>query len=469
MQCSNVLVVDDDVAMCEMVATALKIQSKASAIPDSDARAGYEVTTCHHAADALKHLESTTFDVVLTDIRMPGTDGLELCRQIGEIYPDLPVVVMTAFGSMELAIAALRQGAYDFITKPVELPVLRHTIARAAERSALKFQIRRLREKDRQTETIPGLIGQSEAMTRLTDQITRIADSDASVLITGESGTGKELVARAIHDLGPRRGQPFVAVNCGALSETLLESELFGHRKGAFTDARSDRDGLLVQASGGTVFLDEIGDMPLAMQVKLLRVLEERRVRPVGSDREVAIDVRILSATHRDLESAAEEELFREDLFYRINVIGLQMPPLRARGADVLRIAAHLVSQFAHQSGKGVEGITEPAAEKLLSYNWPGNVRELRNAIERAVALATHNKIVVDDLPAKIKNHQSSEVFLGGDDPSELVSLDEIVNRYIRHVLSVVDGNRTQAAQILGMDRKTLYRKLKSADENAAQ
>ena len=307
-----------------------------------------------------------------------------------------------------------------------------------------------------------GIIGTSNKLDRAIETALQIATTDLSILITGESGTGKELVARSIHKLSSRAAHPFVAVNCAALSETLLESELFGHVRGAFTDARSERRGLFMEAEGGTLLLDEMGDMPMSMQVKLLRTLEENRLRAVGSDQEIEFNVRVLAATHRDLETAVEEGKFRQDLYYRINVIQLHLPPLRSRGTDILAIASHYIDQFAKTSGKEVTGITETAAEKLLAYSWPGNVRELRNVIERALALTRYDSVTVEDLPDKIRNHRGGTVFIGGDDPTELVPLEEVERRYIEHVLQAVDQNRTQAARILGLDRKTLYRKLKS-------
>jgi two-component system response regulator HydG len=294
----------------------------------------------------------------------------------------------------------------------------------------------------------------------LYDQLARIADSEASVLITGESGTGKELVAKALHRRSRRADKPFVAVNCAALPDTLLESELFGHAKGAFTDAQAARKGLFVQAEGGTLLFDEIGEMPLAMQAKLLRALEEGKVRPVGGETEVSFDARIIAATNRDLESAVEEGRFREDLFFRVNVIHIELPPLRSRGTDTLLLAQHFLEQFAARSGKEVVGLSKPVAERLLAYTWPGNVRELRNAVERAVALARYDKLAVEDLPEKIRDYQSSQVFVAGTDPAELVPLEEVERRYILHVLDSVDGNKTLAARTLGLDRKTLYRKL---------
>ncbi len=452
----NILIVDDERAMCELIETALRMR-------------GYETAWCQSADQAMQKMREQEFDVVLTDVRMPGTSGLQLCQQINDLRPDVPVVVMTAFGSMESAVSAMRSGAYDFITKPVEMEFLSITLARAMERRRLTQQIHLLERQATEDHRFGELLGESDSMKRLYDEITRLAASEASILITGESGTGKELVARSIHQRSSRANQPFVAVNCAALSETLLESELFGHTKGAFTDARSERRGLFLEAQGGTLLLDELGDMPMPMQVKLLRALEENRLRPVGSDREIEFDVRVLAATHRDLESAVEEGRFRQDLFYRINVIQIHLPPLRARSTDILMLATHYVEQFARKSRKPVSGIAEPAAEKLLAYSWPGNVRELRNVMERAVALTSYDTITLDDLPEKIRQHRGGTVFIGGDDPTELVSMEEIERRYIDHVLQAVNQNRTQAARILGLDRKTLYRKLKSAESDAPE
>jgi two-component system response regulator HydG len=280
------------------------------------------------------------------------------------------------------------------------------------------------------------------------------------VLVTGETGTGKELVARALHDRGPRRNGPFVGINCSAVPETLLEAELFGHVRGAFTDASRARPGLFARANGGTLFLDEIGELPLALQPKLLRALQERKVRPVGSDDEVSFDARVVTATNRDLESAVEENRFREDLFFRINVIHVALPPLRARGGDVLVLAQHFVDRYAGQAGKAVSGISAAAAERLMAYAWPGNVRELENCIERAIALTEYEKIAVDDLPEKIRSYRRSHVLVASDDPAELVPLEEVERRYILRVMEAVGGNKTEAAQVLGVGRRTLYRKL---------
>jgi DNA-binding NtrC family response regulator len=377
-------------------------------------------------------------------------------------YPGVPVLVMTAFGSLETAVAAIRAGAYDFVTKPVEMDLLVAALNRALNQRDLELQVKRLSQTVERSQPFEEMIGESPVMRELFDQLHRIAETDATVLIHGESGTGKELVARALSKRSCRAAGPFLAVNCSALPETLLESELFGHARGAYTDARSDREGLFVQANGGTLLLDEIGDMSLSLQPKLLRAIEERRIRPVGGDHEIAFDVRLIVSTNHDLETAKDEGRFREDLFYRINVIQVELPPLRARGTDVLLIARHFVERFASRFGKPVVGIAESTAKKLLSYDWQGNVRELRNAMERAVVLTQLEKISVEDLPEKIRDHQGSRLFIAGDSPIDLPPLDEMERRYILHVLQSVSDNRTMAARILGVARRTLYRKLES-------
>jgi transcriptional regulator with PAS, ATPase and Fis domain len=297
-------------------------------------------------------------------------------------------------------------------------------------------------------------------MQELRQLIARVADSEASVLITGESGTGKERVAHAIHATSRRREGPFLAINCAALPEALLEAELFGHAKGAFTDAKTGRVGLFLQAERGTLFLDELGDLPLSLQPKLLRALQERMVRPVGGNSEVPFDARIIAATNQDLESAVVHKRFREDLYYRVNVVHLEVPPLRARGGDVLVLAQSFIERYALRENKQVRGISVPVGERLLAYGWPGNVRELQNAMERAVALTRFDEITVDDLPERIRRYQVSDVVVAAHDPSELVTLEEVERRYIHHVLEAVGGNKTLAARTLGLDRSTLYRKL---------
>jgi two-component system response regulator HydG len=443
----RVLIVDDDRSLCETIAAGL-------------APKGFEVAWTTSSSEAIDLLESSAAEVVLTDLNMPGINGLELCERLVANRPDIPVVVITGFGSLDTAVAAIRVGAYDFITKPVKLEALALALDRAVQHRTLREEVKRLRQLVGATEPFDDVLGDSTVMRKVHDLLGRIADSAASILITGESGTGKEVVARALHRRGRRSQGPFVAINCAAMPEPLLESELFGHARGAFTDARSARTGLLVQASGGTLLLDEIGDMPLALQPKLLRALQERVVRPVGGDHEVPFDVRLIATTNRDLESAIDEGRFREDLFFRINVIHVPLPPLRARGSDVLLLAQRFLVEFASHAGKSVTALSAAAAERLMAYAWPGNVRELRNCLERAVALAQYEQITVDDLPEKIRAYQRSHVLVTSDDPSELVPLEEVERRYILRVMEALGGNKTLAAQTLGIGRKTLYRKL---------
>ncbi len=443
----RVLVVDDDASMCDMLVSDL-------------GELGFEVKARTAAPAALEALVASEFDAVVADLNMPGMSGLELCERIVASRPDVPVIVITAFGSIQTAIAAIRSGAYDFVTKPLEVDALGLALERAIQHRRLSDEVRRLRQAVEEGRRFGTLLGTSPAMRRMYELLDRIADSSASVLIAGETGTGKELVARALHERGRRKAGPFVAVDCASLPEALLESELFGHARGAFTDAHAARKGLFVQASGGALFLDEIGDLPLALQAKLLRALQTRSVRPVGANDEVPFDVNLIAATNRDLESAVEEGRFREDLYFRINVIHVEMPPLRARGGDVLLLAQHFVDRYAAQAGKRVTGLSPDAAERLLAYVWPGNVRELENCIERAIALTRHETIGLDDLPEKIRGFQRSHVLVAGDDPSELAPLEQVERRYILRVMEAVGGSKTLAARVLGIGRKTLYRKL---------
>ena len=443
----RILIVDDEQAMCDLLATDLALR-------------GFEVAAHTCAQDAFAELKSREFDVVLTDLNMPGLTGLELCARIVANRPDVLVIVITAFGSMDAAVSAIRAGAFDFVTKPIELDLLALTLERALERRKLEEKVRILSDAVVQARPFAELIGESPVMHRLFDEMSRLVQSEAPLLITGETGTGKELVARAFHDRGPRCRGPFVALNCPAMPETLLESELFGHKRGAFTDAQDTRAGLFQKADGGTLFLDEVGEFALAVQPKLLRALETASVRPVGADDEIEVDVRVIAATNRDLETAIDEGRFREDLHYRINVLQIDVPPLRSRGTDVLVLAQHFIEQVARSAGKPVTGLTRPVAERLLSYSWPGNVRELRNVIERAVALTRHDQIVVEDLPEKIRKYRDTRVLATGFDPAELRSLDSVERDYILHVMRAVDENKSMAARILGLDRKTLFRKL---------
>lgn len=443
----NILVIEDDREMCDMLTVGLS-------------RRDFSVSTYTLGKEGLDAVDLQKTDVVLADINLPDMNGLDICSEVVTNLPDIPVIVMTAFGSMDTAIAAIRAGAYDFVTKPLDMDLLSLSLERAARYRKLQETVKSLSNAVRQPQSFDNLLGDSPVMEKLFSQLHRIAESEASLLITGESGSGKELVAKAIHNASNRSGKPLITINCAAMPGQLLESELFGHKKGAFTDARNDNAGLFLEADGGTLFLDEVGEIPLDLQPKLLRALEERCVRPIGGTTERTFDVRIIAATNRDLESAVEDGLFREDLYYRLNVIHLEIPPLRSRGTDILILAGKFIEQFSKRQSKAVTGLSDAAADKLLSYTWPGNVRELRNAMERAVALTHFDTIVPEDLPEKIRLYRNDQFLLSSSDPAELISLEEMERRYIMHVLQATGGNRTLAARIMGVDRKTLYRKL---------
>lgn len=445
---------DSATAACELLGI------DASAITSDN----FDFGTSPEDPNAFGVAEIPEFDLLLTDVKMPGMDGLEFCRRVKKRFAHLPVIVMTAYGSLETAVEALRAGAFDFVTKPVELALLKASLIRAAEYNRLRNRVRVL-ESQIQAETFDTLIGQSDVMLRLKEQLSRVVDSPAAVLLTGESGSGKEVVARALHQQSSRAEQPFIAVNCAALPESLLESELFGHVKGAFTDANTDRVGLFLQANGGTLFLDEIGEMPIEIQPKLLRALEQKTVRPVGGKSEQPFDVHLITATNRDLEAAIEKKTFREDLYYRINVLELTVPPLRSRGTDVLLIANYFLQQFADSMDKNVEGFDDEVLHQFLQYDWPGNVRELRNIVQRSIVLTQQATINSDVLPAKISSYQSKQLVIDEGDNQPLASLEVIERRYIRYVLERTGGNKTEAAKVLGLDRKTLYRRLKEKDE----
>ncbi len=443
----RILLVDDERSLVEMLRDGLEAL-------------GFETAQRLSAVQAIDALGTEDFDVVVTDLHMKGMSGFELCERIAADRPDIPVLVLTGFGTMESAIRAIRAGAYDYLSKPVNFDALELALTRAVQHRSLRAEVTRLRHTVEIAQGLGDIVGASPPMLKLFDLLERIGDSDATVLITGESGTGKEVVARTLHHRSRRSSGPFLAINCAAMPETLLESELFGHAKGAFTDAKSAHSGLFVQANRGTLFLDELGDMPLSLQPKLLRALQERKIRPVGSSTELPFDARIISSTNRDLETAVADRTFREDLYFRINVVHVQLPPLRARPGDILLLAQHFLQHFASRASRHVTGFSAAAAEKLLSYSWPGNVRELQNCVERAVALARFDQISIDDLPDKIAQFSRSHVLVASDDPSELVPMEEVERRYITRVLEAVSGNKTMAARVLGFDRTTLYRKL---------
>jgi DNA-binding NtrC family response regulator len=443
----RILVVDDDQDQCDLLRSALS-------------RLGCEVTVTTSPHDALDRVGRETYEAIITDIGMSVMDGIELCTRIVGTRPDVPVIVLTAHGSIENAISAMRAGAYDFLIKPLDHKLLGMSVARAAQHHRLQAEVKQLRAATIQQRGGSVLLGTSDAMKRVQDLIRRVGGSDASVLIEGETGTGKELVARGLHASSSRHAGPFVAINCAAVPANLLESELFGHARGAFTDARTQREGLFVQASGGTLFLDEIGEMPLEMQSKLLRALQERTVRPIGSNTEVSFDARIVAATHRDLESDVDEKRFRQDLFYRINVVKIHVPPLRERSGDILVLATHFLDRFAERSGKGPMKLPPQVAAPLLAYVWPGNVRELENCMERAVALARLDHISAEDLPDKIRCYEPDRFVVSADDPGEIISLEELDRRYIVRAVKLLHGNKARAAVLLGLDRRTLYRRL---------
>ena len=385
----KILIIEDDQELAQMLLVRLS-------------RLGFIISIHNYGHHGLAAATSEPVDVILTAINLPDLNGIELCREISTKWPEIPVVIMTAFGSMETAIAAIRAGAYDFITKPFEINHLELVLTRAINHRRLQESVKKLSQALEQAQSFDELIGESQVMQALFSKLMRIADSEASVLLTGESGSGKELAARAIHKYSRRNKQPLIAINCSAMPETLLESELFGHVKGAFTSAHSDYKGLFLAADNGTLLLDEIGELPLSLQPKLLRVLEEHSVRPLGSSAEKSFNVRVIAITIRDLEAAVAEGAFREDLLYRLNVITVKVPPLRTRGTDILLLAEKYIELYASRQSKSITGMTNATAQKLLAYRWPGNVRELRNAMEHAVTLTNHRKILPDDLPEKI-------------------------------------------------------------------
>ncbi len=418
--------------------------------------AGYRVFTAPGVAEAIKILEGAALDLVITDLKMPKVSGLDLVRHVRENFKDTEVMMITGYPSIEGAVNAIKTGAEEFLAKPFTDEELFSAVQRALD----KLKLRRSGQMTA-GHVVPahkGFIGDSKAMQDVFVTIGKVASTSATVLITGESGTGKELAARAIHYGGPRSSAPFVPVNCGGIPEALLESELFGHVKGAFTGADESRAGFFHAADGGTIFLDEVSDMSLAMQVKLLRVLQDKEVCMVGSSRSRKVDVRILAATNRDLQGLVRKGLFREDLFYRLNVITIFIPPLRERGDDILLLARHFVTKFATESGQSPLRFSDKALQSLRSYNWPGNVRELENVIQHLVVMTDGDVIEVPDLPALMR-------FSALREPGLKRTLAEVEAEYISNVLSSVDGNKTLAAQILGINRKTLREKLRKIEK----
>jgi DNA-binding NtrC family response regulator len=451
----SVLVVDDDTAMRQMLVSLFRER-------------GFEVGEAPSAAVALEKLREADYGVVLSDIKMPGKNGIEMVGDLHRLRPETPVILMTAFGSIDSAVEAMRAGACDYITKPFEPEAVLLTLERAFERRALEEENRRLRRAVDRTGSLGELLGQSPAMREIFALIRRVAHGRSSVLITGESGTGKELVARTLHFHGARADKPFIPINCTAIPEGLLESELFGHVRGAFTGAHTSKRGLFEKAHGGTLFLDEIGDMGLGLQSKLLRVLQDQEIRPVGGTQTVKVDVRIVAATNRDLETEIAAGRFREDLYYRLNVIPIHLAPLRERPEDI----PSLVDAFVRKHAGGERRlVTQAAMERLKAQPWRGNARELENVIERALALTDKAEIGPEDLPfgavAAVEEADPAGVLLRSA-AEQRITLRELEERYIEQILRLTGGNKVQAAKILGIDRKTLYRRAERSEREFA-
>ena len=445
-----ILVVDDDKAHRSMLRALLSGW-------------GYAIEEADDGSTAIDAVQGRPFDAILMDIRMVNMSGLEALPEIRRINPAIPIVLMTAYASVNTAVEALKKGAYDYLTKPLDFDELKLTLHRAMDHCRLREENKALRESLGSQFDRRNLIGQSPAMLRLLDIVAQVAPSEATVLVTGESGTGKEMIAGAIHFNSSRKNGPFVRINCAAITETLLESELFGHERGAFTGADRRKEGKFRQAEGGSLFLDEVSEMSLAMQVKLLRVLQEREITRVGGDEAVRVDVRIIAATNKDLVQEVEAGRFREDLFYRLNVVALAIPPLRDRREDIPLMAQHFLESFAERNHKAIRGFTPQAMNRLLNYAWPGNVRELMNAVERAVVLARASYLDESDL-SLIGRHsvKTEETIPSGDlSASENLSLDEVERATILKTLEQAGGNKSEASRRLGITRRTLHQKLK--------
>jgi two-component system, NtrC family, response regulator HydG len=423
---------------------------------------GYDAFEADDGSTAMDQVQERPFDLVLMDVRMLKVSGLEALESIKAFNPAIPVTIMTAYSSLETAIEALKKGAYDYLTKPLDFDKLRLTLERAMEHIRLKEENRILKENLGKHFDMQNIIGRSPAMITLLETVAHVATSEATVIITGESGTGKELIAGSIHFNSHRRDGPFIKINCAAITETLLESELFGHEKGAFTGADRRKDGRFYQAHGGTLFLDEVSEMPLTMQVKLLRVLQERELTRVGGEKVITVDVRVIAATNKNLSELKDQGVFREDLYYRLNVVGLEIPPLRKRTEDIPLLARHFMEMFAKKNRKEIKGFTPVAMDRLIRYDWPGNVRELMNAVERAVVLTRTDHL--DDMDFTImqnlsrKPDESLPVFAEKDNH---MSLDQVEKGAILQTLESVAGNKSEAARRLGITRKTLHKKLK--------
>ena len=450
----SILIVDDDQEMRDLLRDILEDH-------------GYQVAVAREGREAIEHLGNDEYLVVLTDLRMKGMDGVELLHELVRHHPTCNTIMMTAFGTVESAVDAMKQGAFDYLTKPIKTDELLVTIEKALREASLRQEVAHLRKQVNREYAFDQIVGKSKLMREVFDLIRRVADSQANILITGESGTGKELVAKAIHFNSRRKDAPFIPVNCAAIPEQLLESELFGHVKGAFTDARSDKRGLFEEAQKGTLFLDEISEMPMLPQAKLLRAVQERKIRRVGATQSIPVNVRIIAATNLLLEEEVKAKRFREDLYYRLNVIEIRLPPLRERKEDIPLLCNMLLHKMARGTDKQPMGIAESALGLLIDYHWPGNVRELENVIERAVTLAPGDLVTAEALPAAICEAKSERQLIE-EGIERSLSMEEVERAYIKRILEKTRGNKLQAAQILGIDRKTLYRKLGEMERSAS-
>ncbi len=446
----RILIIDDERNTREGLRQALKLD--------------YEVTVADNASRGLDLLEQRGFDVILTDLRMPGLDGMEFIRKV-KVQPEAPACIMlTAYGSIETAVEAMRAGAYDFLTKPVNLDSLDLLLDRCLESRNLKKENRELKKQLADKSATSHIIGKSQQMQDVMETLTQIAPARSTVLLTGESGTGKELAARALHDLSNRAGKPFVAVHCAALATNLLEAELFGHEKGAFTGATERRIGRFEAADGGTLFLDEIGEIDPSVQVTLLRILETRSFERVGGHTPIEVDVRLVAATNRDLKKMVAEGTFREDLYYRLDVLHVRMPPLRERPDDIPLLLKHYIDEFAAENGRQIDGITPEAINTLTAYSWPGNVRELRNCVERMVVLSRTETITLKDVPTHIRTEATETRQRESTPAPQTLDMTENEIALIRQALVECNGNRSKAAKQLGISRRTLHRKLNQFD-----
>ncbi len=444
------LIVDNDDAHAETMA-------------DSLSRVGYACTVATTGARGAELLEKDAFEIVVSDLKMPDVGGLEILAKCKEVLPDAEVILVTGHGTIQSAVEAMQQGAFNYLLKPLDLKQLRAVVDNASRNQHLRRANAELSRRLDEKFGFEGVIGNSPQMHEVIDRLRRIAPTDATILIQGDTGTGKELVAQAIHQNSPRKKRPFVGLNCAALSENILESELFGHIKGAFTDASADRVGKFEYANGGTLFLDEVGDMPLPTQIKLLRVLESHEITRVGSNEAIDVDVRILSATNRDLEEAIAAGTFREDLYHRLKVVSIQLPRLAERSADIPLLIEHFLKMHSQRHNKEIKSITTAARRKLMSFDWPGNVRQLKNTIESMVVVDFDGVLDLDDLPDDLASGEATIADAGGRGLGELVGkpLSEIEGMFIAETLEFTNGNREEAAGMLGIGERTLYRKIK--------